>query len=158
MLAQQRSALHSNQQSIVKTLKSSMVKNEEEFSFLADFVSEDIMLEFFGYQPQQVSKTVSNSDSYGGGVAEIVSGGGHSSSIGEQSNDEIRLIGKNTNPKSTKNWISKFAKWADDNQLETDLTEVPEDELDGILQRFYAEIRKNNGENYEPESLKVMHH
>ena len=29
-------------------------------------------------------------------------------------------------------------------------------EHDGISQRFYAEIRKNNGENYEPESLKVM--
>ena len=131
-----------------------METNGDNFGFLADFVSEEIMQEFFGYQQQQASGTASESNPYGGGVAEMASGG-HSSSIVEIE----RLIGKNNNPntaKSTKNWISKYAKWAADNQLETDLTEIPEDEVDGILQRFYAEIRKNNGENYEPESLKVM--
>ena len=92
-LAQQRSALHSNQQSSRQLL----IKQQygEEFSFLTDFVSEDIMLEFFGYQPQQVSETMSDSYLYGGGMAEIASGG-HSSSIGQQSNDELRLTGKKT--------------------------------------------------------------
>ena len=33
---------------------------------------------------------------------------------------------------------------------------VPHQRLDGVLQQFYAELRKTNGENYEPESLKVM--
>ena len=36
------------------------------------------------------------------------------------------------------------------------LEEIPESELDGILQRFFAQIRRNDGENYKPESLKVM--
>ena len=29
-------------------------------------------------------------------------------------------------------------------------------ELDGILQQFYAELIKSDGQEYEPESLKVM--
>ena len=98
-----------------------MEMNGEEFSFLADFVSEDIML---GYQS---SKTVSDSLSYSGGVADMANGG-QTSNISDQ--DEIRLMSKNTNPntaKSTKNWISKYAVWAIDNRLETDLTEIPEE-------------------------------
>jgi len=35
------------------------------------------------------------------------------------------------------------------------LKEIPEDELDDVLCRFYAEIRKQNGDEYEPESVAV---
>ena len=49
-----------------------MEMNREEFSFLADLVSEDIMLESFGYQS---SKTASDLFSYSGGVADVVNGG-----------------------------------------------------------------------------------
>ena len=45
----------------------------EDFSFLADFVSEDTVTIFFGYQQQEMSETVSDSCSYGGAVAEMVS-------------------------------------------------------------------------------------
>lgn len=38
----------------------------------------------------------------------------------------------------------------------TDIKSIPKAVLDGILQRFFAELVKKNGENYEPESLKVM--
>ena len=47
----------------------------------------------------------------------------HSSNTREQSNDEIQLMTIRT-AKSTKNWISKYAEWAVDNQLKTDLTEI----------------------------------
>ena len=30
------------------------------------------------------------------------------------------------------------------------------EESDGVLQRFYCEIKCKNGENYEPDSLRVM--
>ena len=40
--------------------------------------------------------------------------------------------------------------------MNPELSEIPEDELDGVLQCFFAEIRRKDGENYEPESLKVM--
>ena len=29
-------------------------------------------------------------------------------------------------------------------------------ELDNVLSKFYAEVRKENGDEYEPDSLKVM--
>ena len=58
--------------------------------------------------------------------------------------------------KPTKNWVNKYAKWAADNHIQTDLALIPENELDTILQRFHSEIRNDDGENYEPESFKVM--
>ena len=36
------------------------------------------------------------------------------------------------------------------------LDEIPEDKLDDILCRFYAEITKQNGDEYEPDSLAVV--
>ena len=40
--------------------------------------------------------------------------------------------------------------------LQANLTTIPPAELDAVLQRIYAELRKTNGEDCEPESLKVM--
>ena len=33
---------------------------------------------------------------------------------------------------------------------------IPEEELDNVLQSFFAEIRKSGGTEYEPECLRVM--
>ena len=52
-----------------------METNKDYFSFLADFVSEEIKQEFFGYQQQQSTGMASESNSYSGGVAETASGG-----------------------------------------------------------------------------------
>ena len=63
---------HSNEQSSRDLLfQNSIEMNGAKFSFLADFVSEDMIPEFFGYQQQRVSETASDSCSYGGGVAEM---------------------------------------------------------------------------------------
>ena len=43
---------------------------------------------------------------------------------------------------STKNWVSKFSKWAIENQVHPDLEKSPEKELDSILQCFFAQIKK----------------
>ena len=40
--------------------------------------------------------------------------------------------------------------------MQTDLADVPKEELDRVLQQFYAELVKIDGKEYEPESLKVM--
>ena len=37
------------------------------------------------------------------------------------------------------------------------LEDIPCHELDAILSRFFAEIRKKDGQDYEPESLAVIH-
>ena len=36
------------------------------------------------------------------------------------------------------------------------LEDIPRHELDAVLCRFFAEIRKKDGHEYEPESLAVM--
>ena len=57
---------------------------------------------------------------------------------------------------STTNWVRRFNKWAAERGVPTDMKLIAKADLDVILQRFYAELVKRNGENYEPESLKVM--
>ena len=70
-----------------------------------------------------------------------------------------RLIEKNRNEntkRSTNTWVKRYQKWAEERGFEANIAQVPKSELDGILQQFYAELMKCDGEEYEPESLKVM--
>jgi uncharacterized protein YjiS (DUF1127 family) len=63
---------------------------------------------------------------------------------------------KNTQ-RSTNTWVKVFDLWRAERSEVRKLEEIPEDELDDILCRFYAEIRKQNGDEYEPvfSNLKV---
>ena len=58
--------------------------------------------------------------------------------------------------KSTGTWVKRFDKWRTERQTAQKLEEIPKERLDGILQLLYAEIRKNDGTNYEPDSLRTM--
>ena len=79
----------------------------------------------------------------------------------EDSEKEIqKLIQLNCNKNTTKstcNSIKKFSEWANARGINPKLEEISEDELDGMLQKFYSEVRRRDGENYEPGSLRVMH-
>ena len=124
----------------------------EDFSFLAGFVSEGILDFLFAGNQENASSSMAVE-----GVANSNSSppSGAESAAVEQGGEIQRLLQKNTNmntAKSTKNWISKFSKWAIENQVHPELEEIPENELDGVLQRFFAQIRRNDGENYEPVS------
>ena len=61
---------------------------------------------------------------------------------------------------STATWLKRFNQWALHRQIQIyDITDIPKAELDGVLQKFYAELVKENGQEYEPtmsESLKAM--
>ena len=73
--------------------------------------------------------------------------------------DLERLRAKNVNvntAKSTRTWVKRFNKWRTERQIAQNLEEIPKGRLDGILQLFFAEIRKNDGTNYEPDSLRTM--
>ena len=63
---------------------------------------------------------------------------------------------KNT-VRSTNNWVKRYQTWAHQQQLPTKLSTIPTADLDKILQQYFAVVCRTNGENYEPESLKVMH-
>ena len=58
--------------------------------------------------------------------------------------------------KPTGTWVKRFNKWRTERQIGQKLEETPKDQLDGILQFFFAEIRKNDGTNYEPDNLRTM--
>ena len=62
---------------------------------------------------------------------------------------------KNTK-KSTNNWIRVYRQWAKEREVCQNLEEFDAGTLDGILAQFYAEIRKQNGQEYEPDCLRVM--
>lgn len=63
---------------------------------------------------------------------------------------------KNTN-KSTNNWIRVYKQWANVRKTCQNLEDfVDAKSLDGTLAQFYAELTKQNGDEYEPDSLRVM--
>jgi len=47
-------------------------------------------------------------------------------------------------------------KWFDKNSLEKNLEMILPEQLDKVLERFYASVCKQGGTDYEPGSLKVV--
>ena len=76
--------------------------------------------------------------------------------------NEINLLAdnsKNSNTvKSTNTWLTVFRSWCDGRGIDCNLESYDDNkvELDAVLQRFYGEVRKQNGDDYEPDSLAVM--
>ena len=50
----------------------------------------------------------------------------------------------------------RFNTWRESRKIALQLHKMPPDELEKILQHFYAELVKNDSTDYEPESLRVM--
>ena len=64
---------------------------------------------------------------------------------------------KNLNTqRSTIQWLNVYQRWAAERGMDENMNELPPNELDNVLQRFYGEIRKANGAEYEPDCLRVM--
>ena len=75
--------------------------------------------------------------------------------------DEVlnRLADKRSNAntkKSTGVWERVFQSWAQARNCKEQLQEYAPEELNKVLCKFFAEIRKQDGTNYEPDSLTVM--
>ena len=67
---------------------------------------------------------------------------------------ELKEAAENLNTrKSTTNWVRVFDNWCD---LEKNLEMIPPEQLDKVLERFYASVYKQDGTDYQPGSLKVM--
>ena len=52
--------------------------------------------------------------------------------------------------------MNRFETWQNVRNIHHALEDIPESELDGILQRFFAELHKQDGGEYKPESLRTM--
>ena len=76
--------------------------------------------------------------------------------------NEISIQGLKENAKnlsttqSTNNWLKVFQSWAVNRGNDRNIENYTPEELNKILEVFYAEVRKQNGEDYEPDSLRVM--
>ena len=62
---------------------------------------------------------------------------------------------KNT-ARATKTWMSAWAEWCKARNINVNMESYCLQALDGLLNKFYVEIRKKNGTDYEPDSLRVM--
>ena len=58
--------------------------------------------------------------------------------------------------RSTNVWVRAFNSWARSRNKEEDLALYNPEDLNTALEKFYVEIRKHDGEKYEPDSLRVM--
>ena len=66
-----------------------------------------------------------------------------------------RSNNKNTS-KSTRNWINVFKSWGKERGFSQKMEQYVPEDLDSILGKFYTELRKVDGTEYEPNCLRVM--
>ena len=71
--------------------------------------------------------------------------------------EELRNGAKNINTnKSTSFWLSVWKTWCEGKSIALDIEEHEPAELNRLLEKFYAEVKNKNGQDYEPDSLRVM--
>ena len=71
--------------------------------------------------------------------------------------EELKNCSKNENTgKSTCLWLSVWKNWCVDKDVTDEIENYQPAELNTLLEHFYAEVNNKKGEDYEPESLKVM--
>ena len=71
--------------------------------------------------------------------------------------EELKNCSKNENTaKSTGFWLSVWKNWCADKEVTDEKENYEPAELNTSLEHFYAEVNNKKGEDYEPESLKVM--
>ena len=58
--------------------------------------------------------------------------------------------------KTTTTWLNRFDKWRSARKIPHKLEDIPEQELDTVLQQLFTELCKTNSKDYEPESLRTM--
>ena len=71
--------------------------------------------------------------------------------------EELKNSSKNENTsKSTLFWLSVWRKWCVEKKIESEIQNIPPEELNILLERFYAKVKKKHDDDYEPwpDSLK----
>ena len=80
--------------------------------------------------------------------------------FGESNNILIQSLKENAKIKniqqSTNNWVKVWKSWAAQKGYDDNIEKYEPEALNKILEEFYATVRKKDGEDYEPDSLRVM--
>ena len=58
---------------------------------------------------------------------------------------------KRTRTKTTKTWVTVWATWAEEKGYSPDIVSYEAKEIYERLRKFFAEVRKKDGSDYEPE-------
>ena len=78
----------------------------------------------------------------------------------EADESDIRFLIEASSSKNTKlatsNWLRIYKQWATARGKEVEMEKLEPSELNKTLEIFFAEVRKTNSSEYEPDSLKVM--
>ena len=53
-------------------------------------------------------------------------------------------------------WLSVWKKWCIEKKITDEIENYEPTELNTLFEHFYAKVKNKQGEDYEPESLKVM--
>jgi len=76
------------------------------------------------------------------------------------SSEEITEINESAASKNTKRttqtWLTVWMKWCKARNIDDEIESFTPQALDEILTKFYAEVRKRDGSEYEPDSVRVM--
>ena len=72
--------------------------------------------------------------------------------------EDLRSSALNINTsRSTKQWMNVFNSWCIARRFQNvNIETMATLDLDKVLCKFYAEVKKKDGEDYEPESLRIM--
>ena len=71
--------------------------------------------------------------------------------------EELRNGAKNINTsKSTSFWLSVWKTWCEGKSIALEIEKHEPAELNRLLEKFYAEVKNKNGQDYEPDRLGVM--
>ena len=86
---------------------------------------------------------------------------GEQATVFKQADDVYiqQLVDKNANKntkRTTQMWIRRFDAWRAERGISNLLHDTPRENLNTILKCFYAEVVKENGDEYEPDCLKTM--
>ena len=75
----------------------------------------------------------------------------------EKTIEELKKFPKNPNTvKSTSFWLNAWETWCKPKNTVNKIEENEPEKLNKLLETFYAEVKNKNGDDYEPDSLRVM--
>ena len=74
----------------------------------------------------------------------------------EQIQETIKEAENKNTLRSTNTWMRVWYSWAKSRQINESIETMAPATLDGVLKKFYLEVRKQDGSEYGPDSLKIM--
>ena len=78
-------------------------------------------------------------------------------SVSDKELQSLRDKNRNKNTeKSTATWVNRFQQWQQVKGVSVNLPDISPKDLDNILQQYFAELRTQKGDEYEPDSLRTM--